>query len=108
MYLVTVADLSPAQLVLIGVFQGLAVVLAEVPAGVLVDTISRRLALVVGHVVMGTGMALTGFVTEYALIVLSQCLWGLGWAISSGARPGARLHTRSDRPTLLRWTESPR
>lgn len=84
-YLVTVADLSPAQLVLIGVFQGLTVVVAEVPAGVLADTVSRRLALVVAHVVMGAGMALTGFVTDYSLIVLSQCLWGLGWAISSGA-----------------------
>jgi SAM-dependent methyltransferase len=84
-YLVTVADLSPPQLVLIGVFQGLTVVVAEVPAGVLADTISRRLALVVAHVVMGTGMALTGLVTDYPLIVLGQCLWGLGWAISSGA-----------------------
>jgi MFS transporter, DHA3 family, tetracycline resistance protein len=84
-YLVTVADLSPPQLVIVGVFQGLTVVVAEVPAGVLADTTSRRLALVVAHVVMGTGMALTGLVTDYPLIVLSQCLWGLGWAISSGA-----------------------
>lgn len=99
-YLVTVADLSPAQLVLIGVFQGLTVVLAEVPAGVLADTISRRLALVVGHVVMGTGMALTGFVTEYPLIVVSQCLWGLGWAISSGADV-AWITDELDRPDVI-------
>lgn len=99
-YLVTVAELSPAQLVLIGVFQGLTVVLAEVPAGVLADTVSRRLALVVAHVVMGAGMTLTGFVTEYPLIVLSQCLWGLGWAISSGADV-AWITDELDRPDAI-------
>jgi MFS family permease len=85
LYLVLVAGLSPSQLVLIGVFQGLTVVVAEVPAGVLADAVSRRLALVVAHVVMGTGMAMTGFVTAFPLLVVSQCLWGLGWAIASGA-----------------------
>ena len=64
-YLVVVAHLSPFQLVLIGVFQGLTVVAAEVPAGVLADAVSRRLALVLAHVVMGAGMAMTGFVTVF-------------------------------------------
>jgi MFS family permease len=84
-YLVTVAGLSPAQLVLIGTFQGITVVLAEVPCGVLADAVSRRLSLVIGHVVMGTGMAMAGLVTSFPLLVVSQCLWGLGWAFSSGA-----------------------
>jgi len=85
LYLVVVANLSPSQLVLIGVFQGLTVVITEVPAGVLADAVSRRLALVVAHLVMGAGMAMTGFVGTFPLLVLSQCLWGLGWAMASGA-----------------------
>ena len=85
LYLVVEADLSPAQLVLIGVFQGLTVLVAEVPAGVLADTVSRRSTLVAAHVVMGAGMAMTGVVTSYPLVVVTQCLWGLGWALSSGA-----------------------
>jgi len=85
LYLVVVAGLSPFQLILIGVFQGATVVLTEVPAGVLADTVSRRLSLVVAHVVMGAGMALTGVVSAFWLVVVSQCLWGLGWAFSSGA-----------------------
>ena len=112
-YLVVVAELSPTQLVLVAVFQGVTVVVAEVPAGLLADTISRRLALVVAHVVMGAGMTLTGLVTGYPLIVLGQCLWGLGWAISSGAdvawitdelnRPGVidRVLTAQGRYDLL-------
>lgn len=85
LYLVTVAELSPAQLVLIGTFQSITVAVAEVPCGVLADAVSRRLSLVVGHVVMGTGMAMAGLVTAFPPLVLSQCLWGLGWAFSSGA-----------------------
>ena len=84
-YLVTVAHLSPPQLVLIGTCQGLTVLFAEVPCGVLADAVSRRLSLVLGHVVMGSGMAMAGLVTAFPLLVVSQCFWGLGWAFSSGA-----------------------
>src|SRR4051812_19061752 len=34
---------------------------------------------------MGAGMAMTGFVTAFPLLVVSQCLWGLGWALATGA-----------------------
>ena len=100
LYLVVVADLTPAQLVLIGVFQGITVVIAEVPAGVLADAVSRRLSLVIGHVVMGAGMAMAGLVTAFPLLVVSQCLWGLGWAFSSGADV-AWLTDELDRPDLI-------
>ena len=81
-------------------FQGLTVVIAEVPAGVLADAVSRRVALVVAHIVMGAGMALTGLVSAYPLLVVSQCLWGLGWAISSGADV-AWITDELDRPDLI-------
>lgn len=100
LYLVVVADLTPAELVLIGVFQGITVVIAEVPAGVLADAVSRRLSLVVGHVVMGIGMSMAGLVTAFPLLVVSQCLWGLGWAFSSGADV-AWLTAELDRPDLI-------
>jgi MFS family permease len=99
-YLVVDAGLSSSQLILIGVFQGLTVVAAEVPAGVLADSVSRRLTLVVAHVVMGTGMAITGGVTSFAALVLSQCSWGLGWALSSGADV-AWVTDELDRPDLI-------
>lgn len=99
-YLVVVAELRPAELVLVGVFQGVTVLAAEVPAGVLADAVSRRLALVTAHVAMGTGMALTGFVTDYPLVVLTQCLWGLGWALSSGADV-AWITDELDRPDRI-------
>jgi len=84
-YLVVVAGLSPTELVLVGVLQHVTVLVAEVPAGVVADAVSRRLALVVAHVVMGVGMVMTGLVTAVPALVVSQCLWGLGWAVASGA-----------------------
>ena len=99
-YLVVVAELSPFQLVLIGVFQGVTVVIAEIPAGVLADAVSRRLALVLSHIVMGTGMAITGLVTTFPMLVISNCLWGLGWALASGADV-AWITDELDRPDLI-------
>lgn len=84
-YLVLDARLSPTELILVGVFQGLTVLVAEVPAGVLADTVSRRLAVVLAQVATGTGMLATAFVTDFPLVVATQCLWGLGWALASGA-----------------------
>ncbi|MDP9443538.1 MAG: hypothetical protein M3P83_03965 [Actinomycetota bacterium] len=63
---------------MIGTFQGATVLAAEVPAGVLADTVSRRLALLVARVVSGTGMAMAGIVTAFPLLVVANCLWGLG------------------------------
>src|SRR6478672_854056 len=44
-YLVVDARLSPSQLVLIGVAQGVTALVFEIPAGVVADAISRRWAL---------------------------------------------------------------
>lgn len=85
LYLVVVADLTPFQLVFIGVAQSLLAVCAEIPAGVLADTVSRKWSLVVAQVLSGAGMLATGLVTDFPAIVATQMLWGLGWTFSSGA-----------------------
>ena len=84
-YLVVVADLSPSQLVLLGTGQAVTVVVAEVPAGVFADTVSRKWSLVVACAVSGMGMVVTGLVTAFPALVATQALWGLGWAFASGA-----------------------
>jgi MFS family permease len=84
-YLVVDADLSPAQLVLIGGAQAVIALVFEVPAGVIADTISRKWSLVVSHVLMGTAMIATGLVTDFGPLVATQMLWGLAWTFASGA-----------------------
>ncbi|MDA0353584.1 MAG: MFS transporter [Chloroflexi bacterium] len=85
LYLVVEAELSAAQLLVYGAVLALTTVVAEVPTGVMADTISRKWSLVIAQLVMGAGMAMTGFVTAFPLILLTQVLWGLGWTFASGA-----------------------
>jgi hypothetical protein len=84
-YLVVDAGLSPSQLVLIGVTQGVIALVFEIPAGVAADTISRNWSVVVSHVLMGTAMIATGLVTDFGALVATQMLWGLSWTFASGA-----------------------
>jgi predicted MFS family arabinose efflux permease len=84
-YLVVDAGLSPSQLVLIGVAQGVIALVFEVPTGVVADTISRKWSLVVSHLLMGTAMIATGLVTDFGPLVATQMLWGLSWTFASGA-----------------------
>lgn len=85
LYIVVVADLSAFQLVFLGTAMEVTVLVCEMPTGVMADTVSRKWSLVTSHVLMGAGMIVTGFVTDYALLVASQVLWGVGWTFSSGA-----------------------
>ena len=84
-YLVVDAHLSAAELVLVGVAQGIVALVFEVPAGVVADAVSRKWSLVVSHALMGTAMAATSLVTGFWPIVVTQMVWGLSWTFASGA-----------------------
>lgn len=85
LYLVLDAQLTAFELVFIGTAQGVISLAGEVPAGVVADTMGRKKSLVVAHVLMGTGMLLTGLVTNFGALVATQMLWGLAWTFVSGA-----------------------
>lgn len=85
LYLVVEAGLNASELLMYGAVLALTTVVAEVPTGVIADTISRKRSLVIAHLVMGTGMTVMGFVTNFELILVTQVLWALGWTFSSGA-----------------------
>ena len=97
LYLVVEADLSAFQLVFIGTAQGVTGLVAEVPTGVMADTISRKWSVVIAHVVMGAAMLATGLVTAFPALVVTQMFWGLAWTFSSGADV-AWLTDELDRP----------
>jgi MFS transporter, DHA3 family, tetracycline resistance protein len=84
-YLVRELHLSPLQLVLMGTAMEAAVFLCEVPTGVLADTYSRRLSLIVGYVGMGAAWLLVGVVSAPALIIALWALWGVAYTFTSGA-----------------------
>jgi MFS family permease len=84
-YLVVVADLTPFQLVMMGTAMEATVLVSEVPTGVLADTVSRKWSIVVSQVLMGGGMIMTGLVTDFPALLVTQMVWGFGWTFASGA-----------------------
>jgi MFS family permease len=85
LYFVVDARLSASQLLLLGTVVAATMVLSDVPTGVWSDTLSRKWSIVIGHGFLGVGMAMTGVVTAFPWIVVTQVLWGLGWSFSTGA-----------------------
>ena len=84
-YQVTVVDLSPLQLVLVGTLLELTVFVFEVPTGIVADVYSRRLSILIGYGLMGAGFVVEGAVPQFGAVLAGQVLWGLGYTFTSGA-----------------------
>jgi DHA3 family tetracycline resistance protein-like MFS transporter len=84
-YYVRVVGLSPFQLVLVGTTLMVVIMLSEVPTGVLADTYSRRLSVIIGVALMGAGFILGGAIANFAVILAAQVVWGVGATCTSGA-----------------------
>lgn len=84
-YMITVAGLNPLQLVLVGTVLEGTIFIFEVPTGIVADSYSRRLSVIVGVLIVGLSFVVLGLFASFALILVSQCLWGLGYTFTSGA-----------------------
>ena len=86
LYQVTIAELTPLQLVLIGTTLELSTFVFEVPTGIVADVYSRRLSIVIGYILIGLGFLVEGFFPSFLPILLAQVIWGLGYTFTSGAK----------------------
>jgi len=84
-YLVQELHLSPLQLVLMGTAMEGAVFLFEIPTGVVADTYSRRLSLIIGYLGTGVAWMAVGVVSAPWLIIALWGAWGLAYTFTSGA-----------------------
>jgi DHA3 family tetracycline resistance protein-like MFS transporter len=84
-YQVTIATLTPLQLVLVGTTLEATVFIFEVPTGIVADVYSRRLSIIIGMFLIGLGFILEGSLPLFWAILLSQVLWGVGYTFTSGA-----------------------
>jgi MFS transporter, DHA3 family, tetracycline resistance protein len=84
-YLVQDVGVNPLQLVLLGTVSEIAVFLFEVPTGVVADTYSRRLSIIIGMIVSGAAIVVLGLVPVYWVIVVAAILRGIGGTFMSGA-----------------------
>jgi len=85
LFMIQDAHLDALQLVLVGTTLELSAFLFEVPTGVLADTVSRRLSVIIGTALIGAGLIVWGAWTLFATILVGQVLWGIGFTFTSGA-----------------------
>lgn len=85
LYYVTVVQLTPLQLVLVGTILEGSVFLFEIPTGVLADVRSRRLSVIIGYILIGLGFVVEGSFPLFWTVALAQVIWGLGYTFTSGA-----------------------
>ena len=84
-YYVTTIHMNPLQLVLVGTVLEGSYFLFEVPTGVVADTISRRLSVIIGVLVIAAAYLLEGAIPLFASILLAEGIRGVGETFLSGA-----------------------
>lgn len=84
-YQVQTVGLNPLQIVLVGTALELTAFLFEVPTGIVADTYSRRLSVIIGTFLLGTGFVIMGAVPIFEVLLLSQVVCGIGYTFLSGA-----------------------
>lgn len=84
-YYVSDAQLNPLQLVLIGTIMELAVLLCEIPTGLIADLFGRKKSIIIGTIIIGGAHLLEGSIPSFTAIAIAAALWGMGWTFISGA-----------------------
>jgi MFS transporter, DHA3 family, tetracycline resistance protein len=84
-YRIEVAGFNAFELVLVGTALELSSFLFEIPTGILTDTKSRKLSIIIGLFLIGLGFLIEGLVPVFLVILLCQILWGIGYTFTSGA-----------------------
>ena len=98
-YFVRDVGMSPLQLVLAGTALEVAYFLFEVPTGIVADTYSRKVSVVIAALVSGVAMIGIGVRPAFPTIIAGMALWGFAWTFRSGAED-AWLADELDRERL--------
>lgn len=94
-YYVLELGLNPLQLVLIGTVLEVTVLIFEGITGIVADTYSRKLSVIIGMFVLGFAFVLEGSIVwimqpasvlpAFGWLLISQMLYGIGWTFFSGS-----------------------
>src|SRR5262245_8683629 len=84
-FVVLTLDLDPFRLLLLGTILEGTYLVFEIPTGVIADTVSRRLSVVIGLIGSGVAFTVLGLSHGFAMAALSQFLWGFFATFQSGA-----------------------
>ena len=83
-FLITRLELNALEITLVGTVLEVTVTLCEIPTGVVADTVSRKVSVVIGVALLGFGFLLYA-VPSYPVVLLAQVVWGVGYTFTSGA-----------------------
>src|SRR6478609_3816874 len=83
-FLITRLEPNALQLTLVGTVLEVSVTLCEIPTGVVADTISRQVSVVIGVALLGVGCLFCA-VPSYPVVLFAQVVWGIGYTFTSGA-----------------------
>jgi DHA3 family tetracycline resistance protein-like MFS transporter len=83
-FLITRLELNALQLTLVGTVLEISVTLCEMPTGVVADTVSRKVSVVIGVALLGLGFLLYA-IPSYPVVLFAQVVWGVGYTFTSGA-----------------------
>jgi DHA3 family tetracycline resistance protein-like MFS transporter len=84
-YYITVVQLTPFQLVLVGTALEGSILVFQVPTGIFADAISRKLSIFIGTLLSGAGALIIVAQPSFLPILAGQIVWGLGYSFSGGA-----------------------
>lgn len=84
-YLIEVAGFNPLQIVLVGTLRQAMNFLFQVPSGILSDIYSRRVAVILGILLIGAGYLIEGLSSTLTIIFAAQVFIGLGNTLMTGA-----------------------
>ncbi len=84
-YQVDMAGLNALELVLVGTALEVSAFLFEIPTGVVADTYSRKLSVVIGYMILGFSFVLSASFPVFYVIAAGSFLLGIGWTFISGA-----------------------
>jgi DHA3 family tetracycline resistance protein-like MFS transporter len=80
-----VVGLTPFQMVFLGTAAEIAITLCEIPTGVVADSYSRKLSVIIGFALVGVGYGMQPLVPSFAGLLFGMVLWGIGETFLSGA-----------------------
>ncbi len=84
-FLIIRLGLDPFQLLLLGTVLEATYLIFEIPTGVVADSVSRRLSVVIGLIGVGVAFVVLAAAGSFAVVVLSQFLYGVFATFTSGA-----------------------
>jgi DHA3 family tetracycline resistance protein-like MFS transporter len=86
LYRINIVGLNPLELVLVGTVLEITTFLFEVPTGVVADIYSRKISTVIGLILIGIGFMVESLFPIFAIVLIAQAIWGIGFTFTSGAR----------------------